>query len=256
MKAKGSLAGRTALVTGSGRNIGKAIALAFAREGASVVVNGHRDRAAIEAVAEEIRAMGGKALAVMADVGDAAAVEKMIRTAERELAPVDILVSNVSVRKKQPLLEISVEDWDRTITTNLSASFYLARNVLGGMKSRGFGRIIHISGIDGFSGHVPDRAHNISCKAAVHGLAKAISIEFAGFGITANTVSPGAIDTERDWTQYTEPAVWRATRMQQIPVKKIGRVDDIANACVYLAADSGSFITGQVIHVNGGQYMV
>lgn len=247
------LAGRTAVVTGSGQNIGKAIALHFARAGANVVVNGHRNRAKLDQVVQEIQEAGGAALACIADVGDPDAVEKMVREAEGRFGAVDIAVSNVSVRRRQPLLDISIEAWKATLDTNLNAAFYLARLVLPGMVKRRWGRVIHISGEDGFAGHIEARPHNIVCKAGVHAFSKAISIEFAQYGITANTVSPGSMDTDRDWTQY--PPNWLEMRLGQIPMKKIGRVDDIAGACVFLAGDSGSYITGQVIHLNGGQFM-
>lgn len=247
------LAGKTAIVTGSGQNIGRAIALHFARAGANVVVNGHRNKTAIDNVVKEIEALGGKALACLADVSDPRAVADMVKKAEDRYGRVDISVSNVSIRKHQPFFDISLEDWDATLKSNLSASFYLARAVLPGMQKAKWGRIIHISGEDGFQGHISGRAHNMVCKAGVHAFSKAVAVEFAADGITANTVSPGSIETTRDWSQY--PKNWREMRLSQIPMKKIGRVDDIAMACVYLAGDSGSFITGQVIHVNGGQFM-
>jgi len=247
------LAGKTAIVTGSGQNIGKAIALHFARAGANVVVNGHRNRAALDEVVKEIEAMGVGGLACLADVADPQAVVGMVKQAEDKFGRVDITVSNVSVRRHQPFFDITLEDWDATLKSNLSASFYLARAVLPAMQKAKWGRIIHISGEDGWQGHIAARAHNMVCKAGVHAFSKAVAVEFAADGITANTVSPGSIETTRDWSQY--PKNWREMRLGQIPMKKIGRVDDIAMACVYLAGDSGSFISGQVIHVNGGQFM-
>ena len=247
------LAGRTAIVTGSGQNIGKAIALHFARAGANVVVNGHRNQAAIDAVVKEIEALGVKGLACLADVSDAKAIADMVKKAQDKFGVVDIAVSNVSVRLHQPFFDISLEDWDKTLRSNLSSAFYLARAVLPGMQKAKWGRIIHISGEDGWQGHIPGRAHNMVCKAGVHAFSKAVGIEFAADGITANTVSPGSIETTRDWSKY--PKNWREMRLGQIPMKRIGRVDDIAMACVYLAGDSGAFLSGQVIHVNGGQFM-
>jgi len=247
------LAGRTAIVTGSGQNIGKSIALHFARAGANVVVNGHRKQEAIDNVVKEIEGFGGKAMACLADVSDAAAVADMVKKAQDKFGGVDIAVSNVSLRLHQMFYEITLDDWDRILKSNLSSAFYLARAVLPGMQKSKWGRIIHISGEDGFQGHIPGRAHNMVCKAGVHAFSKAVAIEFAADGITANTVSPGSIETTRDWSQY--PQNWLEMRLGQIPMKKIGRVDDIAMACVYLAGDSGSYISGQVIHLNGGQFM-
>ena len=249
----GKLAGRTAIVTGSGRNIGRSIALYYACEGANVVINGHRNRERVDQVVEEVRAMGGKALGIMADVSDPDAVARMVRQTTEEFGAVDIAVSNVSIRRLQPFLEITIEDWNNTLNTNLNSCFYMARAVIPGMKARGWGRLIHISGVDGFAGHVPTRAHNIVCKSGMHAFAKALAVEFGEFGITANTVSPGSLDTARDWSQY--PPNWVEMRKSQIPVKRLGTADEIAAACLYLAGEDAGFVAGQVIHVNGGQYM-
>jgi NAD(P)-dependent dehydrogenase (short-subunit alcohol dehydrogenase family) len=248
------LKGRTAIVTGSGQNIGEAIVKLFSAAGANVVVNGGSSRDKVDKVVDDIKASGGNAIGVMADVGDADAVEAMVKQATDTFGTVDIAVSNVSIRKKQPVEDISVEEWQDTINTNLNSAFYLARCVVPLMKQGGWGRIIHISGVDGFAAHVPTRTHNITCKAGVHAFAKALALELGPSGITANTVSPGAIDTTRDWSQYDDPKVWKKARIESIPVKRIGTVDDIANACLYLAGETGGFITGEVIHVNGGQF--
>ena len=242
-------AGRTAIVTGSGQNIGRAIALAYARGGANVVINGHRNQGAIEAVAEEARALGVEALAILADVGDPAAVQAMVDRAAETFGSVDIAVSNVSTRLHTKFLDISIEEWQRIINSNLSASFYLARAVLPLMKARNWGRIIHISGRDGFA-VIPNRAHNVTCKAGVFALSKAIAVEFGQFGITANTVAPGVIDTTRDLTQYPHFKAGYGERIKEIPVRRVGTVEEIADACTYLAG--AGFLTGQVIHVNGG----
>ncbi|HLJ05846.1 MAG TPA: 3-oxoacyl-ACP reductase family protein [Acetobacteraceae bacterium] len=248
------LAGRTALITGSGQNIGKAIALAYARQGANVVLNGHRNQAAIDAVAAEVRELGVGALAVLADVGDPAAVQSMVDQATKTFGSVDISVSNASLRLHTPFLDISLEEWQRIINSNLNASFYLARAVIPGMKQNGWGRIIHISGRDGFM-PIPNRVHNITCKAGVYAMAKALALEFGPHGITANTVSPGLIDTTRDWTQYPQFRNGYGERIKEIPVRRAGHVDEIAAACAYLASDDAGFVTGQVIHVNGGDVM-
>jgi 3-oxoacyl-[acyl-carrier protein] reductase len=244
--------GRTALVTGSGQNIGRAVALAFARAGANVVINGHRNQAAIEAVANEARGLGAGAISVLADVGDPAAVQTMVDRSVEAFGSVDIVVSNVSTRLHTKFLDISIEEWQRIINSNLSASFYLARATLPLMKERGWGRIIHISGRDGFA-VIPNRAHNVTCKAGVFALSKAIAVEFGPFGITANTVAPGIIDTARDLTQYPHFRDGYGDRIQEIPVRRVGHVDEIAAACTYLAG--AGFVTGQVLHINGGDAM-
>lgn len=253
------LAGRTAIVTGSGRNIGRAIALAFARDGANVVINGHRDLTALEAVAEEARAMGVQARVALADVGDPEAVASMVSDAVRQFGAIDIAVANVSMRLHQPLLEISIEDWRRTLETNLSSAFYLARACLPHMVEKRWGRIVHISGRDGFSPK-PNRAHNVTAKAGVFALAKAIASEFGAYGITANAVAPGIIETTRDLAHYPDARDSGAddsfeNRRRAMPMQRFGHVEEIAAACSYLCSEGGAFVTGQILHVNGGEFM-
>jgi len=248
-----SCSGRTAIVTGSGRNIGRAIALALAQGGANVVVNGHSDREAVDAVVAEIRDGGGKALGVMADVCAYDEVARLVRETVAEFGSVDIAISNVGIRRKQPFLEICPEDWQQVLATNLTPAFYMARNVIPHMQKRKWGRIIHISGFDGFWGQVTERAHNITAKAGLHGLAKALAREFGPDGITANSVVPGAIDTVRDWSQYAHQDKERIRG--EIPAGRFGKTDEVAAACVFLCAETGAFVSGQAIHVNGGHYM-
>jgi NAD(P)-dependent dehydrogenase (short-subunit alcohol dehydrogenase family) len=176
----------------------------------------------------------------------------MIQFAQQEFGSLDIVVCNAAVRPHQAFLDISLEDWDRTLRTNLSSCFFLARAALPLMAERNWGRIINISGMDGYTGQT-NRAHNVVCKAGVHALAKALGHEFGPHGIIANVVAPGWIDTTRDWSQY--PTLRNEKEIRRIPVRRIGTVNDIAAACVYLASPSAGFINGQVIHANGGRYM-
>lgn len=244
---------RVALVTGSGRNIGRAIAEAFAAAGARVVVNGHRDQAALDDVVRSIRDLGGEAMSVLADVADDAAVGRMVNATVDRFGRIDIVVSNVGIRKMLPFLEITPEVWDDVLRSNLSASFYLARHAIPHMRAKRHGRIIVISGADGFWGHVTLRAANITAKQGIHGLAKAIAREFGADAITANTVSPGPIDTVRDWSQYVHQP--RERIISEVPLGRYGHVDEIAGACLFLASDAGAYVTGQVVHVNGGHNM-
>jgi 3-oxoacyl-[acyl-carrier protein] reductase len=253
MSSNDELAGRTAIVTGSGRNIGRAIALAFAERGVNVVVNGHRDQSAIDAVVAEITAAGGRALGVLADVSEPEDVRRIVAAGTDAFGAVDIVVSNVGRRARLAFEDITIEDWNAIISTNLSAAFYLAHYAVPAMRERGWGRIIHISGQDGWAGHIPERAANISAKAGLHGLAKAIAREYGIHGITANTVAPGPIDTVRDQSQYTH--IDPEEVVSRMAIKHYGDVTDIAAACVYLAGESGRFVTGQAIHVNGGEFM-
>ncbi|GGC59524.1 SDR family NAD(P)-dependent oxidoreductase [Chelatococcus reniformis] len=251
--SEGRLAGRTAIVTGSGQNIGRAIARLFAREGASVVVNGHSDKGKVDAVVGEITAAGGRAIGVMTDVSDPDQVKRLVAETEAAFGTVDIAVSNVGRRLRQSFEDITIDDWRDTINHNLSSVFYMAHYVLPRMRERGFGRIINISGYDGFTGHMDQRAHNVTAKAGMHGLTKAIAREYGIHGVTSNTVAPGAIDTVRDRSQYAHVNLEHV--MARLAIKHAGDVDDIAEACLYLAGDSGKYVTGQVIHVNGGEFM-
>ena len=245
---------RVAIVTGAGRNIGRAIAEAFAAAGAKVVVNGHRDQDAIEAVAQGIRDRGGEAIAVLADVSQDAEVAQMVARTVDAFGAVDVCISNVSLRPMQAFLDITPVDWERVLRTNLSSCFWLARHALPHMLAGGRGgRFIHISGMDGFFGNVTHRAHNVAAKSGQHGLAKAIAREFGEKGITANTVAPGPIDTVRDWSQYAHQE--REMVRQGVPLLRYGHVDEIAGACLFLASPAGGYVSGQVIHVNGGYLM-
>lgn len=245
--------GKTALITGSGQNIGRAIALALAQGGARVVVNGSRNREKVDEVCHAVEQAGGQAMPYLCDVSDPDAVADMVHATEVHFGPVDIAVSNVGRRLHQPFLDVSVADWRKVLDTNLSAVFYLNRCVLPSMKARGWGRLIHVSGYDGFTGHILNRAHNIACKAGMHGFTKALAREFGPAGVTVNTVVPGAINTTRDWSQYPNTDIDK--KRQQIPVRRWGEVEDIAQACVYLCGRNSGFVNGQAIHLNGGEFM-
>lgn len=247
------LEGRTAVVTGSGRNIGRAVALTLAAYGANVVVNGHTDAPAVDTVVAEIVDAGGDAIGVMADVSTPGEVAHLVEEATWAFGAVDIAVSNVGRRRRQPFEEISIDDWHTTMAVNLHSCFYLAHFTLPGMRERGWGRIIHISGYDGWTGHIDQRAHNVTAKAGMHGLTKAIAREYGGFGITANTIAPGAIATRRDDSEYSHVDIDAVQK--RLAVQRFGKPDDIAAACLYLAGDSGEFVTGQVLHLNGGEFM-
>lgn len=247
------LAGKTAIVTGAGQNIGRAIALAFAGLRMNVVVNGRSNSANVDEVVREARTCGGQAIGVMADVGKADEVKRLVDEATARFGQVDVVVNNVSRRLFQPFESITLDDWRSVLDSNLNAVFYMAHYALPGMRSRGWGRFISISGVDGFSGHVPNRAHNVTAKAGMQGLTKAIAREYGQFGITANTVVPGAINTVRDLSQY--PTFDQKRYTENIPVGRFGEAEEIAQACVYLASPAGAFVNGQALHLNGGDYM-
>jgi 3-oxoacyl-[acyl-carrier protein] reductase len=246
------LAGRTALITGAGRNIGRAMARQLAAAGADVVVNVRQNVEEGEQTAEEVRALGAKAVVVTGDVSKAEDVRALFDEATAALGPVHILVNNAAVRPHQPFLEITPEDWNWVLGIGLTGAFHCAQAAIPGMVEAGWGRIINISGRDGFSG-ILNRAHGVTVKAGIHGFTKALALEFGPSGITVNTVVPGLIHT-------TRPAEWYPTlsyeeRAKGIPVRHAGSVDDIARTVRFLVAE-GEYITGQAVHVNGGEFLV
>jgi 3-oxoacyl-[acyl-carrier protein] reductase len=244
----GALAGKVALVTGAGKNIGRAIALALARDGARVVVNGRSDAAAIEAVAAEITAAGGSAQAILADVSDEAAVARMMAQA----GPLDILVCNAGLRRQTAFLDLSLEEWREILSVALDGAFILSRAALPGMIARGGGSIVALSGISTHVG-TPNRAHVSASKAGLEGLMRAIAVEFAPQGIRANCVAPGAVDTARGASAGAMPQ--GLGREQGIPMRRKATVDEIASVVRMLAGPEGGYVTGQTIHVNGGAFL-
>jgi NAD(P)-dependent dehydrogenase (short-subunit alcohol dehydrogenase family) len=244
---------KVAIVTGSGRNIGKAAAIELARHGAAVIVNGSRDRDAVEATVADIKAAGGQALGVMADVARDEDCKRLVDTAVEAFGGADILVSNVGVRRYRAFLDMSPEEWNETLGTNLTPAFLLSRHAIPHMQKRRWGRIILVSGFDGFWGNVSHRAANVTAKAGLHGLAKALAREFGADGITANTVAPGAIDTERDWSQYPHQEKQRVE--SEIPAGRFGNTAEVAAAIAFLASPGAGFCSGQATHVNGGHFM-
>ena len=246
---------KTVLVTGSGRNIGRDVALRFAREGFRVVLNA-RGAEQIEAVAEEIRGAGGTALAVAADVSDARQVADMVERAAAELGGIDILVNNAVVRVQKPMLEMSDDEWRLVIDVALGGAFNCSRAVLPHMVEQRWGRIINMAGMSGQRG-AANRVGVVSAKSGLIGMTKALAMEFAAQGITVNAVSPGLIDTERgEWTAIGDPSLQSYDRgAEGIPVGRRGLMSEIAATCLFLCTDGAAFITGQTISVNGGSYM-
>ena len=241
------LEGLVALITGSGRNIGRATALKFASEGAHVVVNARSNEAEVNAVAEEARGLGVRALPVLANVADRGQVQSMVDSAMAEFGRIDILVSNAAVRPAKPFLELTQEDWEFARGVVLDGAFYCTRSVVPSMVEHRFGRIIYMTGGGAFSG-VPDRAHVSAAKMGLVGMARGLATELGPNGIRVNIISPGLIDTTRVIGTVL-PGVNTATKN---PIARKGTVDEIANTCLFLASDDSSYITGQTIHVNGG----
>jgi 3-oxoacyl-[acyl-carrier protein] reductase len=241
-----NLSNRVALVTGSGRGIGRAIALKLAEAGATVVVNDINGVA--QGVADEIRATGQQSLAVLADVSSSEDVTKMVETVVSTFGKVDILVNNAGITRDQLLIRMSDEDWDRVININLKSVFLCTRAVLRHMLKQRRGRIISIASIVGLVGN-PGQANYASAKAGIIGFTRSIAKEAASRGITVNAIAPGFIDTEM--TQRL-PEDRRQKLMERIPLGYLGSPQDVAEAVAFLASEEARYITGQVLGVDGG----
>ncbi len=245
------LAGKVALVTGAGKNIGRAIALRLARDGASVVVNGRRDRAVVDAVVGEINALGGQAIGCIADVTDAAAVGAMIEQAAAAMGGLDILVSNAGLRRQTAFLDMSLEEWREILSVALDGAFILARAAVPRMIRRGGGAIVALSGISTHVG-TPNRCHVSASKAGLEGLMRALAIELAPHRITCNCIAPGAVDTVRGASAGALPGTLGS---DTIPLKRKAAPEEIAAMVRMLAGPEGGYVTGQTIHVNGGVFL-
>jgi 3-oxoacyl-[acyl-carrier protein] reductase len=243
------LTGRIALVTGASRGIGKAIAGRLAARGAHVVAAARGENA--KAVAEEIAGGGGLGEFISLDVTEAGASEAAVADVVKRHGRIDILVNNAGIAKDQLMLRMKRDDWDAVIGTNLTAAFVLTQAVLKPMLKQRAGRIVSISSVVGQGGNA-GQANYAASKAGIIGFSKAVALEVASRGITVNVVAPGLIET--DMTRaITESAheEWAS----KIPLKRLGTPDDIAAAVCFLASDEASYITGQVLAVNGGMYM-
>jgi 3-oxoacyl-[acyl-carrier protein] reductase len=243
------LSGRVALVTGASRGIGRAIAVKLAARGALVVGAARGTNAA--ATVDAICAAGGKAEAATVDVGDAAAIERLVAGTLERHARIDVLVNNAGITKDQLLLRMKRDDWDAVIATNLTAAFVLTQAVLKPMIRQRSGRIVCISSVVGQSGNA-GQANYAASKAGLIGFAKSVAQEVGSRNITVNVVAPGLIETDMT-REITGDA--REDWAAKIPLKRLGTPDDVAAAVCFLASDEAAYITGQVLAVNGGMYM-
>jgi 3-oxoacyl-[acyl-carrier protein] reductase len=244
----GKLDGKVALVTGSGRNIGRATALKLAEEGAHVVVNARTNQAEADSVAREARDRGVKALAVIADVAKKDQIDAMVARAMSEFGRVDILINNAAIRPHKPFTEVTGEDWEAVRGVVLDGAIHCTRAVIPSMVKNKYGRILFFTGDGSFTGG-SGRAHVSAAKMGLVGLARALASEFAPQNIRVNVVSPGSIDTRRDNPEWYQGRVPNAAG---IPLGRQGHVDEIAATCLFLVSDDSGFITGQTVHVNGG----
>lgn len=239
------LSGKVALVTGSGRNIGRATILELARRGADVAVNARSNRDEAESVAAEARDLGVRAIATIADVAEQGQVYRMVADAISEFGRVDILVNNAGMRADKLFTEMTVEDWRQVNAVNMDGPFFACQAVVPGMIERGWGRIVNVSGLNAFKGRA-GWAHVCAGKMGALGLTRALSAELAPHGVLVNHIVPGAFDTTRVEGQST-PAPSAG-----VPVGRLGMPEEIAHTVAFLASDGAAYITGQTIHVNGG----
>ncbi len=240
------LSNKIAIVTGSGRGIGRAIALKLAEVGATVVVNDIDE--AIKGVAEEIKAMGRQSLPILADVSSSSDVARLVEETIAAYGRIDILVNNAGIARDQLLLRMSEEDWDKVLNVDLKSVFLCTRAVLRHMVKQRWGRIISISSIVGIVGN-QGQANYASAKAGVIGFTRTIAKEVASHSITVNAVAPGFIDT--DMTQRLKEE-WKQELKRQIPLGYFGSPRDVAEAVAFLASEEARYITGQVLGVDGG----
>lgn len=239
---------RVALVTGASRGIGRAIALALAREGATVIVNYATRRETAEAVVNAITAQGVRAVAIAADVADAGQVEAMFKEVLGKFGRIDILVNNAGITRDNLLLRMKDADWEQVINTNLKGAFLCARAAAKAMLKQRWGRIINISSVVGLTGNA-GQVNYASAKAGLIGLTKSLARELASRQITVNAVAPGFIET--DMTKELGAEV-RQAMLGSIPLGRFGQPEDVAEAVVFLASEKASYITGQVLVVDGG----
>jgi 3-oxoacyl-[acyl-carrier protein] reductase len=242
------LSGRVAVVTGAGKNIGRAIALALADGGARVAVNGRSDRGSVDAVVAEIAAKGGEALTVMADVSDEAAVARLIDAVAGRFGRIDILVNNAAARPEKPLETLSYEDFRAVTSVILDGAFLTTKAALPHLERSGAGAIVNIGGMASHSG-AKGRAHVIAAKAGLVGLTKAFAHDLAGAGITVNCVAPGIIATVRAGPTPQHHMLAKTL------VGRQGLPEEIAAAVRFLVGPGARYITGQTLHVNGGTYL-
>jgi 3-oxoacyl-[acyl-carrier protein] reductase len=250
------IAGKTALVTGSGRNIGRAIVLELAARGANVIVNARSNEAEAEMVAKEAESLGVRSLVVLGPAQEKTTVEQIRTRAEEAFGGVDISVSNAARRLHKDFFETTDEDWHYHLNQQLTASWYLAKAFVPGMRDRGWGRLVHIIGDGGWNGNPVAIPHSVG-EGGLRTLTKSLAAGLGQYGITVNAVSPGFIDTIRD--PRTHPGLTRERSdeiAQTIPIRRQPTPEEVAWACAFMCSTRSAAITGAVIHVNGGQWML
>lgn len=245
------LTGKCAVVTGASRGIGRAIALELANQGANVVVNFSGNAQKAEQVVEEIKANGGDAIAVQANVADTESVQQLMKKAMDRFGSLDILVNNAGITRDNLIMRMKDDEWDDVINTNLKGVFLCTKAVTRQMMKQRAGRIINISSIVGVAGN-PGQANYVAAKAGVIGLTKTTAQELASRNILVNAIAPGFITTEMT---DALPEELKEAMLKQIPLAKLGQPEDVAKAVAFFASDNSKYITGQTLHIDGGMVM-
>ena len=244
------LYGKVAIVTGAGRNIGRAIALTLAEGGAAILVNARSNRAEAEAVAREIEAAGGEALVNIGDVADASSVQAMADAASRQFGRIDILVNNAALRREKPFVDMSYTEWREIMDVTLDGTFHCVKACLPALRQSGAGAIVNIGGLSAHTG-AKNRAHVVTAKAGIIGFTRALAHDLGDHGVTVNCVVPGLIGTPRP-KDKPEPA--HHLTHETITGER-GQPEDVAAAVRVLCGPGARYINGQAIHANGGAYL-
>jgi 3-oxoacyl-[acyl-carrier protein] reductase len=253
----GDLQGKAALVAGAGRNNGKAIALAFAREGADLVLVAREKKDSLDAVAHECEKLGAKVLPLLADVSEPEQVTRMVKQALDHYGRIDVLMSVAGRRAHQDFWEISVEEWHKTFAVNLDSLFYLARAIVPSMMKRKRGSIVALGGLASLTAQ-PQRAHVVASKAGLYGLIRALALELGPYNIRANLIALGMIENVRanpEWYPERGGGSYTEQDLAGIALKRFGKPQEVANVAVFLASDRSSFVTGDRIVCAGGKYI-
>ncbi|WP_339063391.1 3-oxoacyl-[acyl-carrier-protein] reductase [Tepidibacillus marianensis] len=245
------LSGKIAIVTGGSKGIGKAIALTLAEAGIDIVLNYKQSHQAAEEVASQISSLGQKCLLVQADVSKSEDIDTLVKTTLDHFEKIDILVNNAGITKDNLIIRMKEEDWDQVINTNLKSVFLTSKAVSRTMMKQRYGRIVNITSVVGILGNA-GQANYVAAKAGVIGLTKTLAREFASRNITVNAIAPGYIETDMTSNLSSD---MREGLLAQIPLARLGKPEDIAKVVKFLVSENADYMTGQIIHVDGGMVM-
>ena len=242
---------KTALITGSGKNIGRSIAINLAAAGFNIVINGSQNRDAAQSAAEEVCSHGVSAIVAMGDIGNKDETEKVVKSSLRRFGAIDILVNNAAIRPHIPFLETDDKEWQRVFNVNLRSNIWLSQMILPSMVNNGWGRIINFSGMNAQRGYPGAPSVSVT-KHAVWGLTKALASEFGPYGITTNIISPGTFPPEKNGAKQNEKYL---KLINENPTRRLGKSNEIGSLVSFLCSENGGFINGQMLQINGGVVM-